>query len=489
MAAVIRVVIGPPCAGKSSYIESHAKTGEPIIDYDKIAKAVGSKTEHDAGGSIRRVALSARQAGINRIINGVDDDAWIIHTNPQDDLVKEYKQAGAKFLLVDPGIDVCLSRARNRPEGTEDAVRSWYASPPSIVAEAEAVEVKMSISTTKADMVAHSIFESVEKYVDRRLRSVHEENKTLMARVEELKAAQPIVGEKGDPGPQGEPGAPGADGIPGPAGEKGDPGEPGTPGPKGEKGDPGADGKDGMPGPRGEKGDPGPLGERGSDGADGMPGPKGEKGDPGDQGPQGEAGPRGEKGDPGSDGKDGVSGPKGEKGDPGANGKDGADGMPGPKGEKGDPGPPGPDGPQGEKGADGITPSDEHLVKLFEGVISRQLIEWERRIADMTQKAIDKIEKPRDGKDGMSADDLQISIDGRKLTVTLIKEDGRHVERTARLKTIEYKQIYKDGAQYEEGDAVTYSGSLWIATKDNPRGKPSTANSDWKLAVKKGNDA
>jgi len=278
----------------------------------------------------------------------------------------------------------------------------------------------------------------VSDTIERRLKPLRDE---LAA----LEATQPVVGPQGEQGPQGEPGA---DGIPGPAGEKGERGEPGALGPKGEKGDPGSDGKDGMPGPRGEKGDPGPMGERGSDGADGMPGPKGEKGDPGDQGPQGEAGPRGEKGDPG------------------------ADGLP---------------GPQGEKGADGTTPSDEHLVKLFEGVISRQLIEWERRIADMTQKAIDKIEKPRDGKDGFTPDDLEISIDGRELTVALIK-DGRRIERTVRIDRMEYKGVWKD-QPYLKDDTVTYSGSLWVAMKDNPRGKPSTANSDWKLAVKKGNDA
>ena len=326
------------------------------------------------------------------------------------------------------------------------------------------------------DVVADLIDETIERRMD-------EYRKQLA----EVRAVQPIVGEKGEPGPKGEPGAPGADGIPGPTGEKGDTGEPGTPGPKGEKGDPGADGKDGMPGPRGEKGDPGPMGERGSDGADGMPGPKGEKGDPGDQGPQGDAGPRGEKGDPGSDGKDGVAGPKGEKGDPGSDGKNGADGMAGPKGEKGDPGPDGPAGPQGEKGADGTTPSDEHLIKLFEGVISRQLIEWERRIADMTQKAIDKIEKPRDGKDGFSPDDLEISMDGRTLTVALIK-DGRRIERKVRIDTILYKETHNLATKYERGDAVTYSGSLWIALKDSPTGRPNKHNGEWKLAVKKGND-
>lgn len=299
----------------------------------------------------------------------------------------------------------------------------------------------------------------VSDTIERRMKPLRDE-------IAALRSVPLVSGPKGEPGPQGAPGADGADGIAGPQGEKGAPGEPGKDGPRGEKGDPGTDGAIGPAGEKGAPGDAGPAGDRGDPGADGISGPKGEKGDPGDQGPQGESGPRGEKGDPG---QDGLPGPQGEKG---------VSGDIGPRGEKGDA------GPQGEKG---ITPSDDHLIKLFEGVISRQLIEWERRIADMTQKAIDKIERPRDGIDGFSPDDLEIGIDGRKLTVALIKGD-RRIERTLRIDRMEYKGIWKDQPYLKE-DTVTYSGSLWIATKDNPRGKPSTANSDWKLVVKKGNDA
>jgi hypothetical protein len=73
------------------------------------------------------------------------------------------------------------------------------------------------------------------------------------------------------------------------------------------------------------------------------------------------------------------------------------------------------------------------------------------------------------------------------LTVALIK-DGRRIERTVRVDRMEYKGVWKDQPYFKD-DTVTYGGSLWVAMKDNPRGKPSTANSDWKLAVKKGNDA
>ena len=101
-------------------------------------------------------------------------------------------------------------------------------------------------------------------------------------------------GEKGDPGPQGEAGAPGKQGDPGPQGEPGTPGKQGDPGPQGPEGPQGLQGPEG---PQGEKGDPGPKGE---------PGAQGPEGPQGLRGPQGEAGP---KGDPGPKGEPGAQGP------------------------------------------------------------------------------------------------------------------------------------------------------------------------------------
>ena len=67
-------------------------------------------------------------------------------------------------------------------------------------------------------------------------------------------------GEKGDPGPQGEAGAPGKQGDPGPQGEPGTPGKQGDPGPQGPEGPQGLQGEKGEPGPKGEPGAQGPAG-------------------------------------------------------------------------------------------------------------------------------------------------------------------------------------------------------------------------------------
>jgi hypothetical protein len=47
--------------------------------------------------------------------------------------------------------------------------------------------------------------------------------------------------------------------------------------------------------------------------------------------------------------------------------------------------------------------------------------------------------------------------------------------------------VWKEGASYNWGDAVTHGGSLWIAQKDTQT-KPDTPDCHWRLAVKRGRD-
>ncbi|MFF5451872.1 HK97 family phage prohead protease [Streptomyces sp. NPDC012950] len=135
--AGITVVVGPPCAGKSTYVEGRRAADQVVVDYDKIATAFGSATAHAATGAVREVAFAARKAGISRVLKGVESDAWIIHTSPRPDQISRYREAGAEVVLLDPGMEECLARAvmDGRPEGTADAIRQWYDAPPQLDAE------------------------------------------------------------------------------------------------------------------------------------------------------------------------------------------------------------------------------------------------------------------------------------------------------------------------------------------------------------------
>jgi hypothetical protein len=125
----ITVVLGPPCAGKSTFVAESAVDGDVVVDFDKLAIAFGSKTAHDAPCTIRSVAHVAREAAIDLILAGIDSDAWIIHSSPPPEWMTRYEAAGARIEEINPGMDVCLARASegDRPAWTESAINRWYA--------------------------------------------------------------------------------------------------------------------------------------------------------------------------------------------------------------------------------------------------------------------------------------------------------------------------------------------------------------------------
>lgn len=127
---MITVLVGPPCAGKTTRMVEAAKPGDVTIDLDALAETLGGLTP---------VARAARQAAIDEVLAS-KVDAWIIHTNPKPDQITAYQSAGAVFELIEPGMKTALERAESRPDGTADVIRKWYASPPKLPGQVAGIE-------------------------------------------------------------------------------------------------------------------------------------------------------------------------------------------------------------------------------------------------------------------------------------------------------------------------------------------------------------
>jgi integrin beta 3 len=211
--------------------------------------------------------------------------------------------------------------------------------------------------------------------------------------------------------------------------------------------------------------------------------PKGERGETGPAGPQG---PRGEAGQKGDRGDTGECGARGDKGDPGPEGGSGAPGAMGA---------PGPVGPQGERGADGRTPTTEELATIADVAAGRRFAEWalgwERGANETLQRAMERLRQPEDGKpgaagrDALDLEDFDMTHDGDGLVTFTFKRGAIEKRFEIRVPRFKYQGVFQDGRAYREGDAVTNGGSLFIARKDSPAGKPA-AEGDWQLAVKQG---
>ena len=165
-------------------------------------------------------------------------------------------------------------------------------------------------------------------------------------------------------------------------------------------------------------------------------------------------------------------------------GKDGADGKDGIDGKDGVDGVDGTDGIDGKDGKDAEPVSEaaiaDAVAARFERRFSDLVLSWERQARDGVERAIDKMPAPKDGKDAVPIESLEITQDERDITIKL-----GDVERTIRLDTILDRGVWEQ-RKYEKGDAVSYGGSLWIAQQDT-EDAPGTSKA-WRLAVKRGRD-
>lgn len=127
---MLYVVTGPPAAGKSTWIEAHAKATDIVIDLDRIALALAGPGaphwQHDP--VLLKVAHRARFAAIDEAVQHRDTvDVYLIHTQPGAKARAKYKRYGAKLIVVDPGRDVIMQRVRDmRHPGMEAVATRWY---------------------------------------------------------------------------------------------------------------------------------------------------------------------------------------------------------------------------------------------------------------------------------------------------------------------------------------------------------------------------
>ncbi len=277
------------------------------------------------------------------------------------------------------------------------------------------------------------------------------------------------AGAKGDAGDTGPAGAKGDAGDAGPAGAKGDAGDAGPAGAKGDTGDTGpagARGDTGDTGPAGVKGDTGDTGPAGAKGDTGDTGPAGAKGDTGDTGPAGVKGDTGDAGPAGAKGDAGDAGPAGAKGDTGDAGPAGAKGDTGdagPAGAKGDTGDAGASGAKGDAGDAGIAG-----VKGDTGDAGSAGVKGDTGDAGLAGAKGDTGDTGPAGARGDTGDTGPAGADG---------DAGLH-----------WQGAWSAVTAYELNDAVSYSGSAYIAIQAPTAGILPTDGSYWDVLAAGGAD-
>ena len=96
--AMITVVTGPPCAGKTTHVHQHALPGDVVIDFDAIARALGSTEDHDHDPHLREITAAAWAAAVKRTLDYARHRVWIIDSRPLPARRQDYDQAGARYV-------------------------------------------------------------------------------------------------------------------------------------------------------------------------------------------------------------------------------------------------------------------------------------------------------------------------------------------------------------------------------------------------------
>lgn len=159
----------------------------------------------------------------------------------------------------------------------------------------------------------------------------------------------------------------------------------------------------------------------------------------------------------------------------------------GPAGEKGETGA---DGAKGQDGADGRGIKDLLIDRDGSLIASMNDGEMKNLGPVIGKDGADGTDgkKGKDGRDGFGFDDMDVCVLDDDRTIELSFRRGEEEKAfTLKWPTVVDRGVYKAGESYDPGDAVSWGGSLWIAQQETTA-KPDTADSGWRLAVKRGRD-
>ena len=124
------LVMGPGCAGKSTYVLEHSGSDDAVIDFDWIAQSMfGSPDSHDHTEHVRAQTVQEWSRLLDLVRRGELDapTIWITSANPRATELFPYHE----LVVLDPGEAVALERAEaeGRPPEWATFIAEWYGQP------------------------------------------------------------------------------------------------------------------------------------------------------------------------------------------------------------------------------------------------------------------------------------------------------------------------------------------------------------------------
>ena len=124
----VTLVCGPPCSGKSTYVAGRAQPGDVVVDYDQIARQLGSPSEHNHAYRFHKPTERVITELLGQIASGRHENAWVIRSLPDSAQRRQLaSHLRAEVVIVDAPDELLAERARSRGNvvKTVAAIASW----------------------------------------------------------------------------------------------------------------------------------------------------------------------------------------------------------------------------------------------------------------------------------------------------------------------------------------------------------------------------
>lgn len=130
-ARAVTVVAGPPCAGKTWYVEHHARPGDLVVCLDTLARQAGSDRQHNHRPEHYAAAQRRYDQLVAHVAQAPAIRAWVIRCAASPTQRAELAAAAraTRTLVLLPPMGLALRRARARDNNhdlTERVIRRWY---------------------------------------------------------------------------------------------------------------------------------------------------------------------------------------------------------------------------------------------------------------------------------------------------------------------------------------------------------------------------
>lgn len=126
---MITVVCGPPCAGKTSYVNAHAEPGDLVVDFDALAQALGSPSPWDHPPAIAAAAHAAYRAVLRELPELVDEgNVWVVQARMTPGSRYGWQRRGARIVELDaePAELHRRATAQGRSLAAHQRIDDWF---------------------------------------------------------------------------------------------------------------------------------------------------------------------------------------------------------------------------------------------------------------------------------------------------------------------------------------------------------------------------